>query len=65
MAEQMTFDGEHERIPGAKRDKKGKIQARWIRLERTTGGLAVICPGDVTFEIVDGKVVLEWPDANA
>lgn len=58
--EQLRIEAEPEVIPGAKRDKKGKVEARWVRLERTTAGLKVIAPRDVLVRVEGSQVVLEW-----
>lgn len=61
MSEQLRIDAEPELIPGAKRDAQGRIETRWVRLERTTKGLLVVAPKDVkVFLRDDGKVELEW-----
>jgi hypothetical protein len=63
LHDQLTLDGETERIPGVVRDASGQIAQRWVQIVRTTTGLVVHAPADVSAVVdPDGRVTLVWPE---
>jgi hypothetical protein len=63
LADQLTLDGELELIKGAKRDVDGSLAQRWVQIVRTSDGLVVHTPDDVSASVdPDGRVTLVWPE---